>query len=148
MREKGWRQRLKGQGYRMTRPREVILDVLGRAQEHLTAKEVYLRAHRIYPSCGMTTIYRTLELLVDMNLVQKFAFGEGQSRFELAEQFSGKPHHHHLVCKKCSLIIEYSDFLEEELELVKKSEQRLAKKHAFEIQEHEITFKGLCSKCR
>lgn len=144
----GWRQRFRGRVYRMTKSRQTICDVLDQTSEHLTAKQVYMRAHKKCPSCGMTTIYRTLELLVGMGLVTKFAFGEGQSRYELAEHYSGKPHHHHLVCRKCHKIVDYSNFLQDELDLVRRSEERLSKQFKFKIEEHEITFKGCCAKCQ
>ncbi|MFC1679911.1 Fur family transcriptional regulator [Elusimicrobiota bacterium] len=143
-----WRRKITGSGRRMTRPRGTVLEVLGQTKQHLSAKEVYLRAHKLCPSCGMTTIYRTLELMVEMGVVMKFAFGEGQSRYELAEGHTRKPHHHHLVCRKCGRIEDYSDFLQDELDLVKRSERTLAKRHGFRIQEHEITFKGLCPDCK
>lgn len=148
MSEPEWSRRLRGQGHRMTKSRRAICEVLQESEGHLTAKELYRRASARCSSCGMTTIYRTLELMTDMRLVTRFAFGEGQSRFELAEQYSGKPHHHHLVCRKCHKIVDYSDFLPEEIALVKRSEERLARRFDMLIQEHEITFRGICAECR
>ncbi|MFH1723750.1 MAG: transcriptional repressor [Elusimicrobiota bacterium] len=143
----GWRHRLRGCGYRMTMPREVILDILSQTKEHLSAKEIYLRAHKKYPSCGMTTAYRTLEILAQMGLVIKFDFGDGQARYELAEEHSRKKHHHHLVCRKCKTVIDYAEFIEDELELLDKTMKGLSRKYRFTIEAHEIVFKGLCERC-
>ena len=86
---------LKAQGFRMTIPRRIILDLLLKTEGHLLAKEIYLKVNKKYPDIGLTTIYRTLDLLVKMGLINKFEFGEGQSRYELAWDF--KEHHHHLA---------------------------------------------------
>jgi len=143
-----WKSRIRGQGYRMTLPRQAVLDVLTRTAKHLTAKEIYLQAHRQCPSCGMTTIYRTLELLVQMGVVMKFDFGEGKSRYELTEEHSRKAHHHHLICRKCKTVIDYTEFVKDEKDFLLKIEKALAKKYAFEIDGHEISFKGVCRNCR
>ncbi|MFC1679849.1 Fur family transcriptional regulator [Elusimicrobiota bacterium] len=132
----------------MTGPRRAILEVLTRTKRHPSAKEVYLQASRMCPSCGLTTIYRTLELLVQMGLVVKFDFGEGQSRYELSEEHGRKQHHHHLLCRGCKRVIDYTDFIQDEVELLEKTTKGLSRKYRFAIDEHEIIFKGLCEKCR
>ncbi|MGB3114427.1 MAG: Fur family transcriptional regulator, partial [Candidatus Omnitrophota bacterium] len=75
--------RFRGHGYRLTMPRKAILEVLSKAEKHLSAEEVYLRVHKIYPNVGLTTVYRTLELLVQMGVIYKFDFGDGRARYEL-----------------------------------------------------------------
>jgi Fur family ferric uptake transcriptional regulator len=101
----------------------------------------------MYPGIGLTTIYRTLELLHRLDLVHKVAAGDGQSRYALKREDKGD-HHHHLICTRCGKIVDYRDFVQEELELVKKIEEALAKKHSFVITDHNIEFLGLCEKCR
>jgi Fur family ferric uptake transcriptional regulator len=137
-----------GTGYRMTVPRQAVLEVLSDTQEHLSAEEVYLQVHQKYPNVGLTTVYRTLELLEHMGMVQKFDFGDNRARFELCEG-PGKPrHHHHLICTNCGRIIDYTDFINDEIELLKKTESGLSKKYNFSIQNHIINFYGLCERCR
>ena len=80
-----WHGRFKGCGYRITIGREAILDVLTNAKKHLSAEDIHNKLHNKYPAIGLTTIYRTLDLLVNMGLVFKFDFGDGRARFELAE---------------------------------------------------------------
>lgn len=142
-----WRHRFRRQICRWTLPRQAILDLLSRTSGHLTAKEIYASLHKSHPGLGLTTVYRTLDLLVRSGLVARFAFGGGESRFEFnpAEK---KEHHHHLVCTRCGIIINYKDFVEEELDLIKKTETILAKKYGFTILDHNIEFYGLCQKCR
>jgi Fur family ferric uptake transcriptional regulator len=142
-----WQNRFRENVCRWTVPREVILSLLSRTTEHLTAKDIYGSLYSLYPGIGLTTIYRTLELLYRLGLVHKVAAGDGQSRYALKREEKGD-HHHHLICTRCGKIIDYRDFIQEELELVKKTEEALAKKHNFAITDHNIEFLGLCEKCR
>ena len=134
-------------GLRFTLPRQMILDVLHRTRSHLSAEDIYFKIHSIYPQIGLTTIYRTLDLLNRMGLVMKFDFGDGKARYELVDP-QDPSHHHHLVCRKCGRIIDYSDFVKEETRLIKEIEEELSKKYNFEIDSHQIHFQGLCSKCK
>jgi len=144
-----WHGRFRGCGYRMTVPRQVILNVLSKTSEHLSAEDVYIAVHKIYPNVGLTTIYRTLELLVQMGIVYKFDFGDKRARYELSEGPKGKRHHHHhLVCTNCGRIVDYTDFIDKEIESLSKTEKALSQKYNFEINNHRIQFYGLCSECR
>jgi Fur family ferric uptake transcriptional regulator len=126
----------------------VILDVLSKTDEHLSAEEIYMAVHKTYSAIGLTTVYRTLELLVQTGIVFKFDFGDGRARYELSESPGSIGHHHHLVCTGCRRIIDYTDFIAEEKELLKRTESGLAKKYHFLISNHLIQFYGLCEACR
>ena len=141
------KHRLKDHGSRWTIPREAILELLSRSQKHMSAKELYASLYDSYPGIGLTTVYRTLDLLARMGIVTKLTLGDGQSRYEFKSR-EKVDHHHHLICTGCGKIIDYSEFLDEELSLVKKTEERLAKKYNFMIQDHNIEFLGLCEKCK
>ena len=71
-----WHGRFRRFGHRLTAPRETILNTLSKTQKHLSAEDIYLEVHKIYPAVGLTTVYRTLELLVRMGWVYKFDFGD------------------------------------------------------------------------
>ena len=142
-----WAGRFRGCGYRLTVPREAILDVLNKTSKHLSAEDIYLVVHRIYPAIGLTTIYRTLDLLVQMGIVFKFDFGDGRARYELAEGPKGSHHHHHLICTTCNRVIDYTDFIDEEAKLLQGTEKGLSKKYNFKIINHLIQFYGICDKC-
>ena len=142
-----WRGRFAGYGYRLTVPRQAVLNILGKSKEHLSAEDIYLAVHGVYPGVGLATVYRTLELLVQMGLVLKFDFGDGRSRYELAEG-PNTNHHHHLVCRGCGRIIDYSEFIDEETKVLRQIERTLSKKHDFDIDSHQIHFLGLCNKCK
>jgi Fur family ferric uptake transcriptional regulator len=142
-----WRHRFRSHVSRWTVPREIIINLLSRTSKHISAKEIYASLYRMYPGIGLTTVYRTLDLLVRMGLINKLTFGDGPSRYEFKSEKKNE-HHHHFLCTKCGRIIDYSDFIDEELELVKKTEETLAKKHNFRVLDHNIEFYGLCEKCK
>jgi len=142
-----WKHRFKGNVSRWTGPREAILEFLSRSSKHMSVKEIYASLYKSYPGMGLTTVYRTLELLAQMGLITKLTLGDGQSRYEF-KSGEKEEHHHHLICTKCAKIIDYTEFLDEELELVRKTEERLAKKYDFKILDHNIEFLGICKKCQ
>jgi len=143
-----WCGRFRGHGYRMTVPREAILSLLSTTYKHLSAEDIYIALHKSYPNIGLTTIYRTLELLIKMGFVLKFDFGDGRARYELSQGPKGMRHHHHLVCTNCGRVIDYTDFIDEEVELLNQTEKGLSKKYNFDITNHLIQFYGLCEDCR
>jgi len=142
-----FRHRFEGHVSRWTMPREAILEFLSRSSKHMSAKEIYASLYNTYPRMGLTTVYRTLDLLARMGIITKLTLGDGQSRYEFKSS-EKKDHHHHLICTICGRIINYSEFLDEELSLIKKTEERLAKKYNFLIQDHNIEFFGLCNECK
>lgn len=142
-----WHKRFRGCGYRLTIPRQAIIDVLHKTNKHLSAEDVYLEVHKSFPQVGLTTVYRTLELLAQMDIIFRSDFGDGRARYELVEGPKGA-HHHHLICTGCKKVIDYSEFIEDEIEFLKRAEKGLAKKHNFDIKNHLIQFYGLCEKCK
>ena len=140
-------QRLKEHSCRITRPRQVVLDILQKVKRHLTVKNIYIAVHKIYPEVGLASIYRNLELFVDKGIVSKYDFGDNQTRYELAYG-PGETHHHHLICKNCNKVIDYSECIDKEKELLKRREKNLANKYGFKIEGHSIDFFGLCNKCK
>lgn len=145
---KRWHREFRGGGYRITIPRQIILQVLDESKKHLSAEDIFLKVHQIYPTIGLTTVYRTLELLVGMGLVFKFDFGDGRARYELCRGDDSSSHHHHLICTDCGRIIDYDEFIEEELELINKAKRELEKKYDFDIRHHALQFYGLCKRCK
>jgi Fur family ferric uptake transcriptional regulator len=143
-----WGQTLKGCGFRLTAARQAIINVLEATEEHVSAEDIYMAVHAQYPAIGLTTIYRTLEMLQQTGIVSKFEFGHGRAKFELSEKYGSKKHHHHLICRRCRKIIDYTDFIHEEIDFIQKTEQGLRKKYNFDINSHEISFYGICEACK
>ena len=147
MRGAWWQNRLNDAGFRLTSPRGLVMTILRQTSQHLSAEDIYIRAVSLNSSIGLTTVYRTLDLFTQIGVVQKFDFGDGKARYELTYNPQKKEHHHHLVCMKCKSIVDYTDFIKEEIELMKKTEKALSDKYRFKIIHHTIHFYGLCEKC-
>lgn len=143
-----WRPWLKRCGCRVTGPREAILKILSETPGHPSAEEIFFKVKQLYPQVGLATVYRTLDLLVNMGLVDKLDFGEGKARFELTKGPGTKGHHHHLVCIRCQKVIDYGEFTEKEQELLREIERHLSEKYDFQITGHLIQFYGICKECR
>jgi Fur family transcriptional regulator, ferric uptake regulator len=143
-----WGQKIKSCGFRLTVPRETIISILSKTDKHLSADEIYMQAHTENPDIGLTTVYRTMDLLEQTGIVIKFDFGHGKAKFELTDEYGDKKHHHHLLCTKCRKVIDYADFQKEELEYIKKVESGLKRKYGFEINAHMINFYGICPDCK
>lgn len=143
-----WFNSFRKNGLRITESRKAVLKILVESEEHLSAEDVYMKVHEIYPSIGLTTVYRTLELFTNTGIVNKFEFGDGRARYEVVHDSETEKHHHHLICKNCGKIIDYFEFMNEEKELIKKTEDKLSERYKFDIERHIIQFYGICSKCR
>ena len=142
-----WHGKFRACGYRLTLGREAILDALSKAEGHLSAEDIYMEIHSKCPNVGLTTVYRTLDVLSNLGMVYKFDFGDGRARYEFAEGPKGVHHHHHLVCTECHKIIDYTDFIDDEVELLNQTEKGLGKKYKFRITNHLIQFYGVCQEC-
>jgi len=139
-------RRLRNRGFRLTLPRQAVLNIFNQNPRHLTAEEVFFLVHRNYPGIGLATVYRTLNLLTQMRLVHKFNFGDGRNRYELASKFKKK--YHHLVCVQCGKIIDYDSPTEKEADSIKEIEKELANKYKFKINSYQIHFYGVCKDCQ
>lgn len=130
---------LKQQGYKLTPQRRKILDVVAHSQEHLTPAAIYEKVRQEYPSIGLVTIYRTLDLLAQLGLICEVHAG-GNCRSYLVRRPS--EHHHHLLCSDCGKVVDFTDCNLGELE------QRLSQETGFEIESHLFEFLGRCQSCR
>ena len=123
---------------KLTRPRQIVLDILTQSQRHLTPADIYRKAKTQYPHLGLATVYRTLNLLVELGLVQRVHFAEGCHSYAPTAQAHG----HHLVCSACGRAEEFSDC---DLEPLMES---LQAKTGFEINVHVLELMGRCPDCR
>ena len=118
-------------GLKMTGQRKVILQVLGSAQDHPSVEDVYDRAKDIDKSISIATVYRTLSLLDELDLVIRHEFQEGYSRYEVNDE-----HHHHLVDLETGKVVEFQN---EELEKLK---VKIAKDLGYELVDHRLELYG------
>ncbi|MBA2873329.1 ferric iron uptake transcriptional regulator [Thermaerobacillus caldiproteolyticus] len=129
-------------GYKLTPQREATVRVLLEHEEdHLSAEDVYLLVKEKSPEIGLATVYRTLELLTELKIVDKINFGDGVSRYDLRQE--GAAHfHHHLVCIECGSVAEIQEDLLEEVEAIVERDWK------FKIKDHRLTFHGICYRCQ
>ena len=135
------KKHLHSQSYKLTPQRESTVRVLLEHEEdHLSAEDVYLLVKDKSPEIGLATVYRTLELLAELKIVDKINFGDGVSRFDLRQE--GAAHfHHHLVCIECGAVDEIQE------DLLGDVEEIVERDWNFKIKDHRLTFHGICHRC-
>ncbi|MEA2082073.1 MAG: transcriptional repressor [Elusimicrobiota bacterium] len=143
-RGQGWGARMRGMGRRMTVPRRAVFEVVSASSEHLSAEDIYMAVHKKYSGVGLTTIYRTLELLVNTGVLIKQRFGEGGARYEYTG--GAVKEHAHLVCLSCGKVTDCSDIDIEKFGLDKISKE-VSSRYDFEIKSKRLVFHGLCKDC-
>lgn len=137
------KKRLQERRSKMTPQRQIVLQIfIAHPRAHLSAEEVHALLRENKAEIGLATVYRSLELLSDMDILHKIDFGDGRSRYELNDEDSKRHQHHHLICLKCGSVKEFADDLLEELE------RDIARKCDFEILDHQVKFFGHCRECR
>jgi len=133
--------RLKAKDYKITPQRKVIINAFAENMEkHLSAEDVYQIVRQSHPEIGLATVYRTLDLLAELQILKKMNFGDGRFRYEFCE--SDDHHHHHLICLGCDKVTEFEDDLLESLEAI------ISKKTGFKIVDHQLKFYGYCAECQ
>lgn len=136
-------EKLKARECKLTSRRESILRVLLENKEkHLSAEEVYNLVKEKAPDVGLATVYRTLELFSDFDIIHSMDFGDGRKRYEYGDGDSKSHHHHHVICVKCGKILELDEDLLDELEF------RVSRKLDFEVHNHQLKIFGHCKDCR
>lgn len=142
-----FKEMLKKKGLKVTNQRLLVLEVLAENRDkHMTAEDIYELVKEDYPEIGLATIYRTVQLLLEMQLVDRINLDDGCVRYEIGEytcgDISGKHHHHHLICRTCGKVLPFKDDLLEELE------RRIEEEAGFHVLDHELKFFGQCRECR
>ncbi|CEA00127.1 Ferric uptake regulation protein [Jeotgalicoccus saudimassiliensis] len=128
--------------YKLTPQREVTVRVLlENESSHLSAEDVFMKVKDKYPEIGLATVYRTLELLNELNVLDKVNFGDGVSRYDLRKE--GAQHfHHHLICIHCGSVEEIEEDLLTDVEKI------VTRDFEFDIIDHRLTFHGVCKLCK
>jgi len=129
---------LSQQGYKLTRQRKAVLEVVAQANARLSAAEVLARAQRSCPDLGLTTVYRTLEILEQMGVIRRVHLDDGCEGFAL----TAAEHGHHLICSGCRATVEFEDCNLSSLL------KRVAVQTGFTIDHHWLELVGLCPQCQ
>ena len=135
---------LKQNGLKVTNQRLLVLEAIAsKPDRHLTAEEIFELVKADYPEIGLATIYRTIQLLSELHLIDRINFDDGFVRYEIGntQNREQKHHHHHLICKKCGKVISFRDDLLEELE------EKITATTGFTIVDHEVKLYGYCVEC-
>lgn len=133
-----WLGQLHDNGYRITAARRAVVDTVFGNSHALTPIEVYEAARKKYRALGLVTVYRTLEKLEELHLIQRVHQPMGCQAFISA----GIGHQHLLLCQGCGQV----EFFEgDDLEALTKS---IARKTGYQIHEHWLQLFGLCANCK
>lgn len=117
----------------MTGQRRVIASVLSDAEDHPDVEEVYRRATQVDPRISIATVYRTVRLFEEANILERHDFGDGRSRYEEITD----EHHDHLIDIQSGRVIEFQN---DEIEALK---EKIAIEHGFRLVGHRLELYGV-----
>ena len=125
-------------GIRMTKQRQLLLDILRESSSHVDAEELYLEAGKREPRLNKSTVYRNLQLFSKLGIVEERHFDDSHHHYE----FHSAPKHHHLRCLNCGKVIEF------ESDITEKVIQDTEEKKKFKIVSAEFLMTGYCKDCQ
>lgn len=133
-----WWARLQAQGYRLTLPREAVTRVLAEADRVLEVMEVFQRARAYYPRLGLVTVYRTLDKLTEVGLVQRVHRPNGCGAYVAVPE----GHVHLALCSECGRVYFF------EGRDIEAFMAEVTRQSGFQLQDHWLQFFGLCPECQ
>jgi Fur family ferric uptake transcriptional regulator len=134
-----WRDYLARHHLKTTHQREAIVELFLRTHGHVSIDDLLARVRKRSPNVGYATVYRTLKLLTECGLAAARQFGDGQTRYEVADDVAH--HHDHLICLQCGLILEF-----ENQEIERLQDEMAARLGGFKVVRHKLELYGLCPK--
>ena len=129
---------LSRQGYKLTRQRKAVVEVITHTSTHMSAAEILDKAQRVCPDLRLTTVYRTLEILEQMGAIRRVHLDDGCEGFAPA----AAAHGHHLICGACQATIEFENCNLNSLL------KRVSDQTGFTIEQHWLELVGLCPQCQ
>lgn len=120
-------------GMKMTEQRRIIARVLSSADDHPDVEEVHRRASKLDPKISIATVYRTVRLFEEANIIERHDFGDGRSRYEEVTD----EHHDHLIDIQSGEVIEFQN---EEIEAL---QEKIAEKHGMRLVGHRLELYGV-----
>ena len=133
-------QTLSDAGYRRGGARTAVVEMLGRQGCAVSARDIDDKLRADGHQVGRASVYRTLETLAELKLVQRLDLGSGEKRYE--PQRPGGEHHHHLVCDRCGQVQPFED---PELE---RALEKLSSRVDYTVDEHDVVLHGECGDCK
>jgi Fur family ferric uptake transcriptional regulator len=135
-----WLNCLQENGYRLTAPRRAVIETFARSQRVLTPFELFEQARQVYPKLGLVTVYRTLEKLEELDLIQRVHRPSDCQAFVSA--FSG--HQHLLICQQCGRVEFFSGDAESMGALI----ETVRQESGYRITAHWLQLFGVCEDCK
>ena len=132
-----WLDALQASGFRLTAPRRAIVALMADSPRALGPADVYQQARAAYPRLGLVTVYRTLETLEQLGLVERVHLPDGCHRYLRAAQ----GHQHFLLCTSCGLVCTFAG------DDLARLTSRVASESGFTINDHWLQLFGLCPEC-
>jgi Fur family transcriptional regulator, ferric uptake regulator len=129
-------ERLRERGGRLTAPRRAIIAALLESKHHVTAETLADEVQRAHPEIHLATIYRTLDTLTDLGVINHVHLGHGPAVYHLVDDA-----HHHLVCDQCGTIVELPPDVFDSLGV------RLEREYGFRLDAHHFALGGRCRSC-
>jgi Fur family ferric uptake transcriptional regulator len=126
-------------GLRSTDQRKLIVETFFHSDNHVSIEELLAEVRASDPRVGYATVYRTLKLLTECGVAYERRFGDGLTRYELADETT---HHDHLICVECGDIVEFEESRIEDLQ------EKVARKYGFELRSHKHELYGFCPACQ
>ena len=132
------REMLSAVGLRNTSQRASILEIIRRGEGHLDADEVHRRARKTQPRLSLSTVYRTLQTLKELGLIEEVHLDETHHHYEIKDA----DEHHHLICLGCGKVVEFASSASN------KMKDEVSRENRFEITGIEVRMTGYCPECR
>jgi Fur family ferric uptake transcriptional regulator len=131
---------LRAAGHRASAPRSAVLELIGNQDCVLSAREIADELRDRERPVGIATVYRTLELLEAVRLVQRLDVGDGSARYEPALP-GGEHHHHHLICDRCGRVTPFED------PGLERAIDELGRRLDYAVGDHDVILRGVCPRC-
>ncbi len=135
-----WLERLQANGYRLTEPRRAVVETIALSQHVLNPFDVFERARRNYPKLGLVTVYRTIEKLEELDLIQRVHQPSGCQAFIAA--CAG--HQHLLICQNCGRV----EFFSGDSEGIELLMAEVSRESGYQIGDHWLQLFGVCQSCQ
>lgn len=128
---------LSARGYKVTPQRRIILQVLADSSRHLSAEEIAEQVKKIEAGISVATVYRNINLMVELGIVSKLDLHDGPARYEL-----NQGHNHHLVCLGCGIAVKLDVCpMQDEI-------RKVIQENGFEVESHHFEITGYCRECQ
>ncbi|MCL2281146.1 MAG: transcriptional repressor [Dehalococcoidia bacterium] len=136
------RQTFHSNGRKATQQRLIILQAIENLQGQFTPQSLYSSLQQTHPEIGLVTVYRTLKLLVENNLVCHMGQHGRSQNYARSPNSYPQQHHHHIICTQCNKVVDITHCKLEEMV------QELARDTGFDINGHRLEFMGRCRQCQ